>query len=158
MGQKWIEILNDGNTAFERRQYRLASAYYTQVLAEAKKSLKQLNNLVSEDNISVVTEFCSCTRFAANAARENGQLAQAEAIYLEASEALAPFISNLGNRIVCRALTMTEFKNIFYDLLSLYASTRQMDKLKTYVKVHQPLLVGWAKELMMVGTAGIGMN
>lgn len=158
MGQEWFKILKDGNTAFEEKQYYLASTYYNQVLKESRKSLRQLNNVVSEDSINILFEFCSCTRFAANASRKNRQWSQAEAVYLDANKALAPFISNLNNRIIYRAFALTEFKKIFYDLLDLYASNQQKDKLETYVKVYQPLLMSWIKELMMVGKAGIEMN
>jgi hypothetical protein len=158
MGQQWIEILNEGNVAFEEGQYRIASAYYAQVLAEVKKGLKQLNSVVSQDSISVVNEFCSCTRLAAMATLENGQPAQAEALYLEAKELLALFISNLNNRFLYRALVLTEFKNMCYDLFGLYKAIRQIDRLNEFTKAHHPMLIRWFKEMKMVDQSGMEMN
>lgn len=148
MGQHWNKILKEGNMAFKEEKYSLASDYYRKVLAEAKKNLKQLN-LLTKNNYQIVSEFCECTQLAGKAAQKEGQWEEAEAIYKDASDDLVPFISNFNNGQAYRVFTVTEFKNIFYELAGMYISNHQERKLKAHVREYQPIIVKWAKELSM---------
>ncbi|MBZ9731577.1 hypothetical protein LB467_17970 [Salegentibacter sp. JZCK2] len=154
MGHKWIEKLEKGNTAFKQERYFQASGYYKNVLAEMKKNLKKLD-LLNKHNFQVVIEFCECTQLAGKAAQKEGQWEEAEAIYKKASDDLVPFISNFNNGLAYRAFTVTEFKNIFYELAGMYISNHQERKLKAHVREYQPIIVKWAKELSMFSRAGM---
>ncbi len=157
MGQQWIAILEQGNTAFKQKQYAQAGLHYTEVLAEAKRNLKQ-QPFLTEDNLHLVNEFWACTQYAATAAQKNGQWSEAETIYLEAHDVLSELMVNLNNRLLYRAFVLTKFKGLFYALANLYVSNQQTDKLNAYVKKHQPKLLQWARELDMGSKQGLGMN
>lgn len=157
MGQNWVDIIKEGNTAMKQGQYCLASSHYLKVLEEAQRKLKGLGKL-SGENINVVIDFALCSRVAAKAVLKSGDFAEAENICLKASEALIPIISNLNNKQIFRAITFTHFKNIYYDLAYLHGSRRQMYKLYSYVKSHAAMVARWAEELKMVSNENLRMN
>lgn len=157
MGQKWVDILKEGNTAMKQGQYCDASFHYLKVLEEAQRNVKGLRK-PSAENMHVVIEFALCSRVAAKAVLQSGDEAEAEHIYLKASETLIPIISNLSQKQILRAVTFTHFKNIYYDLVNLYTSSGQMHKLYSHVESQAIMVRKWAEELKMVSNSNLGMN
>jgi hypothetical protein len=157
MGQEWIEIIKKGNKAFSRKQYSQACGLYSEVLAEAGRNLRQVI-ILSRENITTVQEFCLCSRVAANALLKNGQATEAERIYCNAASELKPFISNLNNPLLYRALLFTEFKLIFYGLADLYVSNKQLDRLNAYMRKNNSLLKKWSEELQMISQLDGNLN
>ncbi len=157
MGQEWIQILKSGNNAYSQRKYAQASGLYTEVLSETERNLRQVI-VLSGDNIKKVQEFCLCSKIAGDALLKNGQIAEAERKYLTAADKLKPFISNLKNPLPYRALVLTEFKSLFYELAGLYTSYNQVDKLYALVENNIPLLKKWAGELQMISQANQNLN
>ena len=157
MGQEYVKIFKKGNKAFEQQKYSQASELFSEVLEEAKRNLRQVIFL-SGENIKAVQEFCLCSKVAGSALLKNGQVIEAERKLLLAAEELKPFISNLNNPLPYRALVLTEFKSIFYDLAGLYVFNEQIDKLDTCVKKNQALLIKWAGELQLISQAINNLN
>ncbi len=157
MGQEYIKILKKGNKAFRQQKSSQASELFTEVLAEAKRNLRQVM-VLSKDNVQTIQEFCLCSRAAGNALLKDGRVAEAGRIYLTAGDKLKPFISNLNNPLPCRALVMTEFKSLFYELVELYISNGQLDRLNTYVEKNTPMLKKWAGELQMSSQPAENLN
>lgn len=157
MGQEWIQVLKKGNKAFEQQRYSQASELFTEVLAEAKRNLRQVI-VLSGENIKAVQEFCLCSRVAGDALLKDGRVAEAERIYLTAADTLKPFISNLNNPLPYRALVLTEFKSMFYELADLYISNEQVGRLHAYVEKNIPMLKKWAGELHMLSQPDRNLN
>ena len=157
MGQEWIKIIKKANSAFSQQEYSQASGLFTQVLAETRRNLRQVI-ILSGKNIIAVQEFALCSRVAANALLKNGQAHEAERMYLAAADKLKPFISNLNNPLLYRALVLSEFKLLFYELADLYVSNEQSDKLNAYAEKNQALLKKWAEELQMVRLSERNLN
>jgi tetratricopeptide (TPR) repeat protein len=157
MGQEWIQVLKKGNKAFKQQEYSQASELFTEVLAEAKRNLRQVT-VLSGENIEAVQEFCFCSKVAGNALLKNGQVSEAERKYLLAAEELKPFISNLNNPLPYRALVLTEFKSLFYKLADLYISNEQVDRLNAYVEKNAPMLKKWAEDLQLISQSVKNLN
>lgn len=157
MGQEWLEIIKKANCAFDQQEYSQASVLFTQVLAETRKNLRPVL-ILSNKNINAVQEFSMCSRVAANALLKNGQISKAERIYHLANEVLKPFISNLNNPLLYRALILSEFKLLFYDQARLYASNHLLDELDVYIRKNFPLLNKWTEEREMMNQYGKNLN
>ena len=157
MGQEGMEIIRKASRAFSRQEYAQASGLFTQVLTETRGNLRQVT-ILSRKSINAIQEFAFCSRLAGKAMIKDGQVHEAERVYLDAAEKLKPFISNLNNRLPYRALVMTEFKLLFYELAGLYVSNAQLDKLNTYVEKNTPVLESWARELQMVSQSERNLN
>ena len=99
-----------------------------------------------------------CSRLTGKAMIKIGRVHEAERVYLDAAEKLKPFISNLNNTLPYRAVVMTEFKLLFYELADLYVTNAQVDKLNTYVEKNTPVLESWERELQMVSQYGRNLN
>ncbi len=157
MGQEWIEVIKRANTAFSQQEYSQASGLFRQVLAETKRNLRPVVILNSK-NINAVQEFSLCSRVTANVLLKNGQIRDAERIYQKAAELLKPFISNLNNPLLYRALVLSEFKLLFYDQARLYVSNHLLDELDVYIRKNYPLLKKWADERQMISLHGQFLN
>lgn len=154
MGQEWIEVIKKANTAFSKEEYSQASGLFKKVLAETKRNLR-LVVILSKTNMLTVQEFALCSRVAANALLRNGQVREAEQIYLNATEALKPFISNLASPLFYRALVLSEFKMLFYVLADLYVSNQMLEELDIFVRENTPLLNTWAEEQQIMSQYNI---
>lgn len=157
MGQEGLEIIKKANRAFSRREYSQASGLFTQVLAETRRNLRQVI-ILSRKNINAIQEFALCSRLAGKALMKDGQVHEAERMYLAAADKLKPFISNLNNPLPYRALVVTEFKLLFYELADLYIFNEQLDKLNAYAEKNTPVLKNWAGELQMVSQSERNVN
>lgn len=157
MGQEGIENIKKASRAFSRQEYAQASGLFTQVLTETRGNLRQVT-ILSRKSITAIQEFALCSRLAGKAMIKDGQVHEAERVYLDAAEKLKPFISNLNNRLPYRALVMTEFKLLFYELAGLYVSNAPLDKLNAYAEKNTPVLESWARELQMVSQSGRNLN
>lgn len=157
MGQEWIQILKKGNGAFRQKKYTQASGHYMEVLAELRENLRRVV-ILSGKSTNVVQEFSLCSRLAGKALLKNGQVLEAERIYLTAADKLILFISNLNNPLPYRALVVTEFKTLFYELAHLYTSNEQLDKLNAYVAKNSPILKNWARNLQMISQPARNLN
>lgn len=157
MGQEWIEVIKKGNRAFSRRKYSKASVLFTQVLVETKRNLRQVNNL-SRKNINMIQEFALCSRLAGKALMKNKEPHEAERVYLAAADKMRPFISNLNNPLPYRALLMTEYKLLVYDLANFYASNELFESLIAFTEKNTPTLKSWAIELQMISQSGRNLN
>ncbi len=157
MRQKWIEIIKKANTAFSQQDYSQASGLFMQVLAETRRNLRELV-ILSKKNVNAIQEFTLCSRVAANALLKNGQVREAEKTYHLATNALKPFISNLTNPLPYRALVLSEFKLLFYDLADLYVSNHLLDELSVYVSENNPLLIRWAEDQQMMSQYNKNLN
>ena len=114
--------------------------------------------ILSGKSIKAVQEFSLCSRLAGKALLKNGQIKEAERIYLTAADKLKPYISNLNNPLSYRALVVTEFKLIFYELAGLYITNEQLDSLNAYAEKKLPILKNWAEELQMVSQSEKNLN
>lgn len=157
MGQEGIEIIKKASRAFSRQEYAQASGLFTQVLTETRGSLRQVT-VLSKKSIKAIQEFALCSRLAGKAMIKDGQVHEAERVYLNAADKLKPFISNLNNPLPYRAVVMTEFKLLFYELADLYVTNAQLDKLNTYVEKNTPVLKSWERELQMVSQFKRNLN
>ena len=99
-----------------------------------------------------------CSRLAGKALMKDGQVHEAERMYLAAADKLKPFISNLNNPLPYRALVVTEFKLLFYELADLYIFNEQLNKLNAYAEKNTPVLKNWAGELQMVSQSERNVN
>jgi hypothetical protein len=157
MGQEWIQILKKGNWAFRQQKYTQASGFYMEVLAELRKNLRQVV-ILSGKSPNAVQEFSFCSRLAGKALLKNGQVHEAERIYLTAADKLILFISNLNNPLPYRALMVNEFRLLFYELAHLYISNEQLDRLNAYVEENSPMLKKWARELQLISKSVRNLN
>lgn len=149
MGQEWIKIIKKANSAFSQKEYSEASVLFKKVLAETRRNL-HLVVILDKITTQIVQEYALCSRVAANALLKDGQVREAEVIYLKATKTLKPFISNLASPLSYRALILSEFKMLFYALADLYVSNHMLDELDIYVRGNNLSLSKWAQEQQII--------